>query len=85
MKSSLYWLGGFGLFYLLLLDLVSTVRIVWDDYYQGWRKILLIGIIWFVPVLGAVLVALILNTIPYPLKGAWMKHPACRVFWHSSF
>lgn len=75
MRGDLYWLGGFGLLYLLLLDFVSTVRIVREAYYQGWRKVLLLGIVWCIPLLGAVTVASILNTAPYPLKGVWAKYP----------
>ena len=47
--------------YLFLLNLVTTWRVLRDDTADGQQKILQTFIIWGVPVLGAVITALMLN------------------------
>ena len=66
--------------YLLLLNIVVSIRIVRDDTEELWRKVLFVFLVWIVPFFGAFFISLLLNAISYKPKGWWLSHPAVTRF-----
>ena len=62
------WIAGILASYLLLLNIVVSIRIVRDDTEELWRKVLFVFLVWIVPFFGAFFISSFLNAIPYNQK-----------------
>ena len=75
MPTIFLYIIGIAVAYTFILNMVTTIRVYYEDYYQGWQSVLIIMIIWLIPLLGAMSVAFFLNATPLFLSGVWAKNP----------
>ncbi|CAA6822052.1 MAG: Unknown protein [uncultured Sulfurovum sp.] len=61
--------------YVLLVSLVTTYRLMHDDFYNIKQKIIQLFIIWLLPLVGSAIVAWFLNENSSEPEGIWKKYP----------
>ncbi len=66
-------LWGFTI-YILILNVVTTYRLIKDEIYNTWQKVLQICIVWLLPFIGAISVSYFLNIFPVKADKWWQKH-----------
>ena len=60
------------LVYALLLNIVISYRMMKDDYYEVWKKVLFGIFIWLLPFIGSRVISFLLE--PVTVRGWWLKH-----------
>ncbi len=60
--------------YVVLLNMVTSYRLLRDEVYSLLQKTVQMLFVWFVPLIGAVTVSYFLNQIPKPAKQWWQRN-----------
>ncbi len=63
----------FGI-YVFVLNVVTSYRLMKDEVYESWQKILQMCMIWCLPLIGAMFVSYFLNAFPVRADKWWQKH-----------
>ena len=61
--------------YILIVNLITSYRLISDDFYNKIQKIIQLIIIWILPLLGVTIIAWFLNQNNVELIGLWKKYP----------
>ena len=60
--------------YVFILNIITSYRLIKDEFYKTWQKVLQLCIVWFLPFIGAMFVAYFLNALPIKAERWWQKH-----------
>jgi len=60
--------------YIVLLNCITTYRLVNSDCYDTVQKSIQFLIIWMIPLIGVLIIASFLNQIPLELNSFWKKY-----------
>jgi hypothetical protein len=71
--------------YIVIVNLVTSYRLVIDEYYDNVQKTIQLLIIWLLPLLGAAIIAWFLNENKSELVGMCKKYPKLSTFFGKAF